>query len=119
MRSLMAPLVFGTAFLAAGCGETRPDTPAVTKAESALPATPSVAQTRADPASTVINVSGPIIVEHQVDITAQHEGVLAKIFFDAPARVKSGTVLDRMDDHILLLNGDLVTAQSPAVSRRI
>jgi RND family efflux transporter MFP subunit len=67
-------------------------------------------------ADTGLIVSGPIIVEHQVDITAQRDGVLAKIFFDAPARVKAGTVLARLDDRQIAANLEAARAKSRSIA---
>ena len=71
-----------------GCGSDKPA--AVASPTPHLPAQHSAPTSNAagagrnrgyDPSSLV---SGPIIVEHQVDLTAQRDGVVAKIFFDAP-----------------------------------
>ena len=61
-------------------------------------------------------VSGPIIVEHQVEITAQHEGVVQTIYFDAPARVKLGTLLAKMDDRQITANLEAARAKSRSVA---
>jgi len=60
-------------------------------------------------------VSGPIIVEHQVDLTAQRDGILSKIFFDAPARVKAGTILARLDDRQIAANLEATRAKSRSI----
>jgi RND family efflux transporter MFP subunit len=61
-------------------------------------------------------VSGPIIVEHQVEITAQRDGFLAKVLFDAPTRVKAGTVLARMDDQQVTANLEASRAKSRSIA---
>ena len=114
MRSLIALLALGAAVLAAGCGGTEP-------AASAVPgaATPPVAAPKTtspvEPADTSLVVTGPIIVEHQVDLTAQRDGVLSKVFFDAPARVKTGTVLARLDDQQISANLEAARAKSRSI----
>jgi RND family efflux transporter MFP subunit len=113
MRSLIVPIVLGAALLAAGCGDTKTTAPAGTNAAS-TPPTPKAA-VPAETADTGLIVSGPIIVEHQVDITAQRDGVLAKIFFDAPARVKAGAVLARLDDRQLAANLEAARAKTRSV----
>jgi len=67
-------------------------------------------------ADTGLLISGPIIVEHQVEIAAQRDGVLAKIFFDAPARVKGGTILARIDDRQIAANLEAARAKSRSIA---
>lgn len=117
MRSLMAAVVFGGTLLAAGCGDSRPAAPAM----AAVPPTNATAATVPPPApveagdsSTV--VSGPIIVEHQVEIMAQRDGVVENIFFDAPARVKAGTTLARLDDRQIAANLEAARAKSRSIA---
>lgn len=42
--------------------------------------------------------SGPIIVEDQVDVAAQRDGVIAKVFAEPGTQVKKGQLLASMDD---------------------
>ena len=116
MRNPIVPLVLATAFFATGCGDTRPVTPSVTNAAAAPLAAPPPAPPRVELADTSINVSGPIIVEHQVEVAAQRDGVLQKIFFDAPARVKAGTLLAKLDDRQLTANLEAARAKSRSVA---
>jgi RND family efflux transporter MFP subunit len=113
MRSLIVPIALGAALLASGCGDTKTTAPSVTNAAS-TPPTPKAA-VPVEAADTGLIVSGPIIVEHQVDITAQRDGVLAKIFFDAPARVKAGTILAQLDDRQLAANLEAARAKTRGV----
>lgn len=119
-RSIVATLFAGLALAAAGCGETKSPTGEVNAAPAPASSAPaSAAPTASAPAAETVDrsilVSGPIIVEHQVDITAQREGVIAKILFDAPARVKAGTVLARMDDRQLAANLEAARAKSRSI----
>jgi len=116
MRSLMGPIALGAALLMVGCDGSKSAAPAVT---NAAPAPVVPAPKPAPPVETAepgLIVSGPIIVEHQVDITAQHDGVLAKIFFDAPARVKAGTVLAQLDDRQIAANLEAARAKSRSIA---
>jgi membrane fusion protein, multidrug efflux system len=115
MRILMAPFALGAALLAAGCGDTKPTAPAITNAASTPPAPAPKTAPPMEAADTGLIVSGPIIVEHQVDITAQRDGVLAKIFFDAPARVKAGAILARLDDRQIAANLEAARAKSRSI----
>ena len=46
-------------------------------------------------------VSGPLIVEHQLDLLAQREGVVAKLLSDVGASVGAGNLLAELDDRQL------------------
>jgi RND family efflux transporter MFP subunit len=114
MRSLIVQIAFSAALLGVGCGDARTVAPDVTNAAS-IPPAPKAA-VPAEAADTSLTVSGPIIVEHQVDVTAQRDGMLAKIFFDAPARVKAGTILARMDDRQIAANLEAARAKSRSIA---
>ena len=43
-------------------------------------------------------VSGPLVVEHQLDLVAMREGLVAVILVEAGKRVKTGDVLAQLDD---------------------
>jgi RND family efflux transporter MFP subunit len=62
-----------------------------------------------------IAISGPIIVEHQVEMTTQRDGVVAKIFADVPARVKAGALLARLDDRQITANLEAARAKSRGI----
>jgi membrane fusion protein, multidrug efflux system len=114
MRSLILQIALCAALLGAGCGSAASDAPAVTNAAAPPPAAKAPAP--AEPGDTGLTVSGPIIVEHQVDVTAQRDGVLAKILFDAPARVKAGTILARLDDRQIAANLEAARAKSRGIA---
>ncbi len=115
MRSLIAFFVLGAAALVAGCGATEPAVSAVSgTASSAQPAPKSPVPV--EPVETSLSVSGPLIVEHQVEIMAQRDGLLAKVFFDQPARVKAGTVLARLDDQQISANLEAARAKSRSIA---
>jgi RND family efflux transporter MFP subunit len=113
----MVPIALGTALLAAGCGDSKTSAPDATNAAAVpvpVPATRTAPLVEA--ADTGLIVSGPIIVEHQVDLTAQRDGVLAKIYFDAPARVKAGTMLAQLDDRQIAANLEAARAKSRSIA---
>lgn len=117
MTKWKAVMLTGAIFLASGCGGTQPSTPGVTNAASSPtpPAPPITTPSPAKAPETSLTVSGPIIVEHQVEVTAQREGVIDKILFDAPSRVKAGTVLARMDDRQIAANLEAARAKSRSI----
>jgi len=108
------------AAMIAGCGETAPTTPSVTSAATSPAASTTAAPikpaTPTENVDTSLLVSGPIIVEHEVEITAQHEGVVEKIYFDAPARVKVGTLLAKMDDRQTEANLEAARAKTRSIA---
>jgi membrane fusion protein, multidrug efflux system len=117
MRSLIAGVAFTAALLVGSCGGDRPSVSASTNASPASPPAPITGA--AAPANTPelgLMVSGPIIVEHQVEVTAQRDGVLEKIFFDAPAHVKEGTVLAQMDDRQTTANLEAARAKTRSIA---
>lgn len=70
--------------------------------------------TSTKPADSALSVSGPLIVEHQLDLLAQRDGVLAKLFLDEGARVQSGDLLAQLDDR--QLEADLEAAHAKTLS---
>ncbi|MGA7856158.1 MAG: efflux RND transporter periplasmic adaptor subunit [Candidatus Acidiferrales bacterium] len=118
MRRRILQIAVSAALLVAGCGDSSSGVPAVTNA--APPPTPATAAPKpAQPPETSdagLLVTGPLIVEHQVDVMAQRDGVLAKIFYDAPARIKAGTVIARMDDQQIAANLEAARAKSRSIA---
>jgi RND family efflux transporter MFP subunit len=115
MRSLIAWFTFTAALATGGCGGTEPQASAVPSG-AATPAAPGKAVPPVEAADTSFVVSGPIIVEHQVEVTAQRDGFVAKVLFDAPSRVKAGTVLARMDDQQVTANLEAARAKSRSIA---
>ncbi len=111
MRVLIVPFAFAAVLLASGCGDSAPTGPVVTAASP----TPKVA-VATEPEATQLAVSGPIIVEHEVELTAQRDGLLEKIYFDAPGRVKAGTILARLDDRQISTNLEAARAKTRGIA---
>ena len=106
----------GLAVQITGCGSDKPAS-SVSNAASLPEKTTAPASQPAprEPVDSSLLVSGPIIVEHQVDLTAQRDGVVAKIFSDVPARVKAGTLLARLDDRQITANLEAARAKSRGI----
>ena len=119
MRDVLMWAVLAAALMIASCGESTPTTPGVTNAANppAANAAPAAVKPVAlDPSDANTDVvSGPIIVEHQVDLTAQREGILYKIYLDAPARVNAGTVLAQLDDRQISANLEAARAKTRSI----
>lgn len=80
---------------------------------AAAEAAPSRSQTSAAPATAPepeFLASGPIIVENQVDVAAQRDGVITKVLADAGVRVKKGELLAALDDR--QISADLAAARA-------
>jgi membrane fusion protein (multidrug efflux system) len=56
------------------------------------------------------SVSGPLIVEHQLELLTQRDGVVSKLLQDVGGRVRSGEMLAELDDR--QLNADLEAAHA-------
>ncbi|HET7107185.1 MAG TPA: efflux RND transporter periplasmic adaptor subunit [Candidatus Acidoferrum sp.] len=107
MRKEWMLVGLGATFLAIGCGDEKAPVGGVTNAAppavTPAPAKPAIPKT-SEPADAGLSVSGPIIVEHEVELTAQRDGLILKIYADAPARVKAGTLLAELDGRQIQAN---------------
>jgi membrane fusion protein (multidrug efflux system) len=109
----------GMALMAASCGDSAPASSSATTAAKPPAASPAPAAAKPAPESAEARadvVSGPMIVEHQIEITAQHEGTVAKIYYDAPARVKAGVLLAEMDGRQIRANLEAARAKSRSIA---
>src|SRR5260370_30782721 len=96
----------------AGCGGDKVGTVAAGPPNGTTPAiTASAPPTTKD----VLTVSGPLIVEHQVDVTTQRDGIVATIFVDAGRRARSGTLLAALDGRQLTANLEAARAKSRSI----
>jgi membrane fusion protein, multidrug efflux system len=98
-----------------GCGDSKSETSA------AAPRTVSSAQppaTSVEPAPTSdeLAITAPLIVEHQVDVTAQRDGIVASISVDSGARVSAGKILARLDDRQLTANLEAARAKTRGIA---
>ena len=108
MRKEWIWIVMGAALLASGCGDEKTPTGGVTNAAAppaTVPTLPKAAtSTVSEPGDAGLVVSGPIIVEHEVELTAQRDGLVLKIYVDAPARVIAGKLLAELDGRQIQAN---------------
>lgn len=121
MRSVLCRVtvcgLVGISIQATGCGSDK-SAQSVSNAASLPEKTSAIASpptTTREPVDSGLVVSGPIIVEHQLDLTAQRDGVIAKIFFDVPARVKTGAFLAKLDDRQITANLEAARAKSRGI----
>lgn len=78
--------------LGLGCSDSRPSVVAASSSAT------SAAAPLPQPPEQVFLASGPLVVENQVDVAAQREGVVANILVEPGTRVKTGQVLAQLDD---------------------
>jgi RND family efflux transporter MFP subunit len=99
MKRILAVLPFG-ALLLLGCAMVSGCSKDNTTNGTAVAATRPTRDNAVNPAATTdyYETSGPIVVENQVEILAQHEGVVAQIFVETGKEVKKGDVLAQLDD---------------------
>jgi len=57
-------------------------------------------------------VSGPLIVEHQLDVLAQRDGVVAKLRSEAGSHVRAGDLLAQLDDRQLAADLEAARART-------
>jgi membrane fusion protein (multidrug efflux system) len=56
--------------------------------------------------------SGPIVVENQIDLAAQRDGVVAQVLVETGTTVKTGQILARLDDRELTANKEAAAAKA-------
>ena len=99
----------------AGCGDTKSETPAAApRTVSATP--PPGAPAESTPASNDLTITAPLIVEHQVDVTAQRDGIISNVSADSGSRVGTGKILARMDDRQLSANLEAARAKTRGIA---
>jgi RND family efflux transporter MFP subunit len=91
-------MVIGLAGVGLGCSDARPTVVAAGSPVVAPAAAAPFAIVRAEPSEKSFLASGPLVVENQVDVCAQREGVVATISVEPGTRVKTGDVLAQLDD---------------------
>jgi len=118
MRKEWILVGLGATLLAMGCGDEKAPVGGVTNAAAPAvtpaPAKPVVPKP-SEPVDAGLSVSGPIIVEHEVELTAQRDGLLQKIYVDAPARVKAGALLAELDGRQIQANLAAARAKTRSV----
>jgi len=90
-----------------GCGGAKPAP--VEASVKASPVPPPTAEKV--PARDVFVTSGPIVVENQVDVASQRDGVVARVLADTGTAVHQGQLLAMLDDRQLLADRDAAQAK--------
>lgn len=97
MQSLKIVLIAVFAGAGVACTSSTASPPSTVSAAEATPA-PTEINPATSARETEFLASGPLIVENQVDVAAQRDGVVAKILVEAGARVSKGQLLANLDD---------------------
>ena len=61
-------------------------------------------------------ISGPIVVENQIDLAAQRDGVVSRIIADTGTMVRKGQLLAEMDDRQLSAERDAAQAKAKSIA---
>ena len=116
-RNDLALVLLGTALLGAalmpglGCSQKSTEV-------AAAPSSPPPGGSAPAPAASAsasdngFTVSGPLIVEHQLDVLAQREGVIAELRSEVGAHVRAGDLLAQMDDRQLMADLEAARAKT-------
>ncbi len=94
-----------------GCSSGRQAT--VSAAAAAPAATQSAPKAER---SDVYQASGPLVVENQVEVAAQREGVVAQISSEIGTRVRKGQLLAKLDDRQLTAEHEAAVANARSIA---
>jgi membrane fusion protein (multidrug efflux system) len=83
----------------------------VPEASAAAPITSA----SANPAPGYFEVSGPIVVENQLDVVAQREGIVSSFHVDTGSPVRKGQLLANLDDRELRATRDAADAKLKSI----
>jgi len=111
VKQLLPATLIALGCLGAGCGSSRP---AVVAAGS--PANTPLRVAAPQTNEKILFASGPLLVENQVDVAAQREGVIAHISGELGTRVKKGQILAQLDDRQLSADFEAAQAKTRSAS---
>lgn len=85
------------------------------EAAPAPPATPPAVANSSAPAAGTYTASGPIVVENQVEVAAQRDGVVVEILAEAGTHVRKGQLLAKLDDRQIVADLEAARAKSASI----
>src|SRR5438552_18281929 len=88
-----------------GCSDTK----TVTQAAPSAPVAKAAPKIETPPAE--FTASGPIVVENQLDVSAQREGVITRVLADVGRHVRRGEALALLDDRQTAADRDAAKAK--------
>ena len=101
--------ILALALLESGCSDSNPGEVKAAPFPVANASAASVAPAGREP---FFVASGPIIVEHQVDVAAQRDGVVTEIHAESGLMVRAGQILARLDDRQVTADLDAARAHT-------
>src|SRR5713101_2154519 len=104
----IAPIVL-LMIVSAACNSS-PAAPALSAATAEAATTPPSSTTKTSAEAGEFVASGPIIVEDQVDVAAQRDGVVTRVLAEPGTQVKKGQLLAALDDR--QISADLEAARA-------
>jgi RND family efflux transporter MFP subunit len=105
-KTLLMTLLFGSFLLLSACGTSEQET--LTPVAAAKAPEHSAELPKPDGGYLA---SGPIVVENQVDVSAQHAGVVASVAVDVGQSVHKGELLASLDDRQLVAEREAAEAK--------
>jgi RND family efflux transporter MFP subunit len=110
-RHCALAIILSSLLIISGCSSAKPTATVVSAAA------PSINTANAEPrVEQSMEVSAPIIVENQVDVVAQRDGVVASIAVEAGTAVHKGQLLAAIDDRQLTAERDAAAAKVKAIA---
>jgi RND family efflux transporter MFP subunit len=108
---MIAPILVIAAIglVGVGCEDSQPTAVAASTSPNASPVATAP---HPSPTEQSFLASGPLVVENQVDVDAQREGVIATIFAEAGTKVKKGQMLAQLDDRQVSANLEAAAART-------
>lgn len=100
-RVLLALVLLALVMSLVSCSDTSSASAAAPGSPSATPSVTNNDAVQTAAAPDPQSISGPIIVENQVDVQAQREGVVTRIVADTGRRVRKGELLAELDSRQL------------------
>src|SRR5437899_7663736 len=94
----LVPIALWIAAGAACTSSPATTTPATVAAAESTPAPAHAVPNPSAPQENEVVASGPIIVEDQVDVAAQRDGLISKVLGEPGTQVKKGQLLETIDE---------------------
>jgi membrane fusion protein (multidrug efflux system) len=107
-------LLLATILTLAGCSSDVAQ-PAAAAPQPSVSSPSSQPAAHSTPPAEEFIASGPIVVENQLDLAAQRDGVITEIFADTGTAVQKGQLLARLDDRQLAADRDAAKSQSESI----
>lgn len=106
-------LILTLVFLHSGCSDSRPaEATAAPRPVSNTPAASSSSDGSSSNREPFFVASGPLIVEHQVDVATQRDGVVAEVQAEPGLLVREGQLLAQLDDRQATADLDAARART-------